>query len=595
MKDIRSLKKMIYQLNYILTRRQRKNAIGIFFAIFIGALFEMLGVSAMLPFIQVLAAPEELLNKRYIIVLMDLFGINDTSNLVLYICGGIILIYIIKNCYLLFSSYLQILFKTNLLQNLSVLMLQSYMNRPYKFFVNTNSGKIMRGITNDVAGVHDIIEIGFKLLSEILVAILISIYLLYIDCFLALGVLCAGTICLGVIIILFKGNLARVGKVNRESIAENNQYALQIVSGIKDIFVMQKKDAFLREYKNSYIKRTKASVSYNFAIACPERIIEVVCIIGIIGILFIRIRRGVDMALFVPQLAVFAMAAFRILPSISRISGYINGIIFYKSTLEAAYENIKDARDYMVSNEQKDKNERGARINEVSLEKEIVIQNIEFSYENGKKVIDDLAVRIKKGESIGIIGESGAGKSTLSDILLGLYTPQRGKVCLDGKDIFEIPIAWSKLVGYVPQNVFLLDASIRDNVIFGDKEYNEEDIWRALESANLKEYVQKLPCKLDTVVGERGIKFSGGQRQRIAIARALYHNPDVLVLDEATSALDNDTEAAVMEAIEALQGHKTLIIIAHRLSTIRNCDKIYEIIDGKAVLRDKTEIFEALT
>ncbi|RHP90058.1 ATP-binding cassette domain-containing protein [Firmicutes bacterium AM59-13] len=201
---------------------------------------------------------------------------------------------------------------------------------------------------------------------------------------------------------------------------------------------------------------------------------------------------------------------------------------------------------------------------------------------------------MKKGESVAFIGESGAGKTTLADIILGLYIPQEGTVTVDGVSIYDIPQDWSRIVGYVPQSVYLLDDTIRNNILFGEKQMDDKKIWDALKQAQLYDFVKTLPDGLNTIVGERGIKFSGGQRQRIAIARALYYNPDILVLDEATSALDNETEEALMESIEALQGLKTLIIIAHRLSTIRNCDKIYEVKDGKIELRNKEEILKGI-
>ena len=215
-----------------------------------------------------------------------------------------------------------------------------------------------------------------------------------------------------------------------------------------------------------------------------------------------------------------------------------------------------------------------------------------FSYESRDlTVLSNLNMTIKKGTSVAFIGSSGAGKTTLADIILGLLTPQSGYVHMDGKDVYAMPEQWAQIIGYVPQNVFLIDDTVRNNVAFGLQDVDDQLIWEALEGAQLKEFIEALPYGLDTIVGERGVKFSGGQRQRIAIARALYNNPRILVLDEATSALDNDTENAVMEAVEALQGKMTLIIVAHRLTTIRNCDKIYEIKKGKAILRDKAEVF----
>lgn len=584
LKDLKTLFNMIHQVKSILSKRQRIQLVLLLFVILFGAIWEMLGVSVMYSFIQALMFPEQLMANPYMAPLLSLFHITDTGVLLSFTCLIIISVYLLKNLILLLSSYLQIRYKTSLLQKLSVLMLKSYMNHPYSFFVNTNSGKILRGITNDTSSVHDIIEVSLKLISEAFVVILIGFFIFCTDAVMALGILIVGTFCLLLLLVLFKKKLSAMGHLNREAFAENNNLALQIVSGIKDIFVSQKREYFLGAYDNSYTKRRTATTSFQFSSACPERIIEAVCVTGILGITLLRLKSGVELEIFIPQLAVFAMAAFRILPSISRISGYINSLIFNRPALESAYDNIMDAKQYLIRNENKETFKETCQ--DISFEKEVCFNNICWHYKNQEKdVLHNLSLTITKGTSIGIIGESGAGKSTFSDIVLGLYQPQSGSVTVDGNDIFQIPIGWSRLINYVPQVVFLLDNTIRNNVAFGEDYVEDKAVWNALELANLKDFVKSLPDGLDTMVGERGIKFSGGQRQRIAIARALYRNPDILVLDEATSALDNDTETAVMDAINTLQGQKTLIIIAHRLSTIEKCDKIYKIEKGKCILQ----------
>lgn len=272
-------------------------------------------------------------------------------------------------------------------------------------------------------------------------------------------------------------------------------------------------------------------------------------------------------------------------------------MVFYRPTLEEAFVNITAAREYENELTEYQKLHGGvdeAHMGEVSFKKQVVVKNVRFKYKKAKEpVLQNISLTITKGESIALIGASGAGKTTMADVMLGLLHPESGTVEMDGIDIFSMPKHWAKIIGYVPQMVFLTDDTIRNNVSFGltRDEIDDDRIWHALEQAQLADFVRKLPKQLDTIVGERGIKFSGGQRQRIAIARALYNEPEILVLDEATSALDNETETAVMEAIDALQGQKTLIIVAHRLTTIRNCDKIYEICDGHAIERAKEEIF----
>ena len=229
-----------------------------------------------------------------------------------------------------------------------------------------------------------------------------------------------------------------------------------------------------------------------------------------------------------------------------------------------------------------------------NFEKELTLSHVTFSYEaRDLTVIDDLNMTIKKGASVAFIGSSGAGKTTLADIILALLKPKSGQILMDGIDIEDLGGRWHQIIGYVPQSIYMTDDTIRRNIAFGiaDGEIDDEKVWKALEMAQMKDFVMNLSMGLDTIVGEWGVQFSGGQRQRIAIARALYNNPDIIIMDEATAALDTETETAVMESIDALQGIKTLIIVAHRLTTIKNCDVIYEIKDGMAIERKKEEIF----
>lgn len=589
MKDIRTLKKMICQLMTILDKKQRLQMLGMMIVILIGTVFELLGVSAMLPFIQALLNPEELVKQRYISAIFKVFNITATGNIVTKVGVGIIVIYLIKNIYLSISSYLQVAYGNNIKRQLSVLMLKSYMNRPYSFFVENGSGVILRGVGSDIEGVYRTVLNLFKMASEGFVVVGIAVYLFVIDSILALGVVVVGVICMGVIVLGVKKVLTKLSRIFRESSAELGKLIVQINSGIKDIFTFNKRDYFIKKYDKTYEKSNEAETRQTFFGLLPERIIEASCVSGIIGMVLIRLGLGVDPIEFVPQLAVFAMGAFRMLPSISRLTGYISSLIYNRTMLDATYENYISARDYM--------NSERIMVNEdvedgnLSFDRELEIKNIDWQYPQGEsKVLNGLDLVIRKGEAVGIIGESGSGKSTLADLVLRLYKPQAGEILMDGIDISSIPDTWSRVLSYVPQSVFLMDDTIRANVEFGSENVADEKVWKALERASLDDFVRGLPDGLDTIVGERGVKFSGGQRQRIAIARALFTNPQILVLDEATSALDNETEEAVMDAINSLAGSVTLIIIAHRVATLKNCDRIYEIIGGKAVERDKGEV-----
>lgn len=297
-------------------------------------------------------------------------------------------------------------------------------------------------------------------------------------------------------------------------------------------------------------------------------------------IVCVKVALGADAVTFIPTITVFAVAAFRMLPSANRMAEYLSRIMFSKPAIDAIYHDLQEI-DRLTENLKTIED-----TDEISFEKEIRVENISFHYPGTEKeVFSHASLVIPKNKSVAFIGPSGQGKTTLADIILGLLEPQEGAVLVDGKDIRRGMHAWNRKLGYIPQSISLLDASIRDNILFGieREEIDEGRLWEALREAQLKEFIDTLEDGLDTVIGEGGVRLSGGQRQRIGIARALYHNPQVLVLDEATSALDNDTEAAVMEAIDYLAGSKTLIIIAHRLSTIQNCDLVYTIEGGRIV------------
>jgi len=276
------------------------------------------------------------------------------------------------------------------------------------------------------------------------------------------------------------------------------------------------------------------------------------------------------------------------LPSFNRITGYMGGIMFNKPSIDAVYKDLKEIEVLLRQQEQEEQ-----ETEKLPFADKLTVENVTFQYpENDRVILNKANLTVRKNTSVAFIGASGAGKTTLADLILGLFEPQEGRIAVDGTDIKGHMKAWHQCIGYIPQNIYLMDDTIRANITFGipDKQIDEAQIRRALKEAQLEQFVDSLPDGLDTEIGDRGVKLSGGQRQRIGIARALYRNPEVLVLDEATSALDNDTEKEVMQAIDGLHGTRTMIVIAHRLSTIRNCDEIYEVGNGTIVERDKDEI-----
>lgn len=593
--NIYALGRIVVQLGYIMDKKQQKESIAVFLCMILSSALELLGVSAIYPFLQIMLTPDEMKGKWYIRWLYDLNPDMSEKTTILFLGIVIMLIYLFKNAFMIASAYVRVSFASKFQRELSIKMLIAYLKHPYQFFLNINSSEIIRGIGSDITGVYQILLNLFTLIAEVLTITVLGLFLFRTDAMMTIGAMALAFLCLVATILGFKDKMKKAGCNARIASGLKSQHGYQVVMGIKEIMVLDRKQNFIEQYSEAATLEQTALVTNGVVEACPDRILEGVCIGGIFGIVCIRIASGIQLGSFIPVLGTFAMAAFKILPSISKISSRINAIIYYQVSLKGTYDNLRNANAFELEMEQ---NVLKGDDNETDRERiwfthELKIDYVTWKYLNAKEnVLEAVQINIKKGEAVALIGSSGAGKTTLADIIMGLLHPQSGTVYMDGIDIFTIPHQWARIIGYVPQSVFLIDDTVRNNVAFGLKknEISDEKVWDALQQAQLKGFVEELSYGLDTIVGERGVKFSGGQRQRIAIARALYENPDILVLDEATSALDNETETAVMESIEALQGSKTLIIVAHRLTTIRNCDVIYEIRDGKAVKRNKDEV-----
>ncbi|MDE7030645.1 MAG: ABC transporter ATP-binding protein/permease, partial [Lachnospiraceae bacterium] len=382
---------------------------------------------------------------------------------------------------------------------------------------------------------------------------------------------------------VLKPRLSKLGEKNQAIQSRIAKWRIQAIYGIKDVKVLHREAFFADNYESSgkigagYAKRH--AVLNNL----PRLLIETIFMASILGYIIVYISMGNDASSLVPMLAAFAIAAIRMMPSVNRINTYMTDISYFRPCLDYVYEN-------MNINEISKRNNQALRPADMSkkmqIRDKIELKGIVYAYPNTDKLIFDRAdMTVPHGKSVGIMGPSGAGKSTIVDILLGLLKVREGKITCDGVDIFDNYPAWLSQIGYIPQSIYLVDEPVRNNIAFGiaDADINDARIWEVLEEAQLAEFIRGLPEGLDTSIGDRGVRISGGQRQRLGIARALYHDPEILVFDEATSALDNETEAAVMDAINSFHGRKTMVIIAHRLNTIEKCDIIYRVDDGKIV------------
>lgn len=591
-RDIKTFFRTIAQLKELLSQRQQKQAVGVFLLIFLGAIFETLGVAAILPFISAVMSPSLLWENKYIALLSDVLNITKDTELIIFLGIGISIVYILKNLFLMFVTYAEAKFRTSFVYELSKMMMHSYLKRPYTYFLDTNSAEMMRGVTDDINGTSELIVAIFKICSLCLMIFGIGCFLLIQDPGMAIGIIILAVAVFFVIISTIKKKTKALGVLKLKLVTEANKYAYQAFNGIKEITIMKREDYFLNNYTSVNIKKKNADVTYSCISTCPDRIIEAVFLIGIVAMICVQVATGKLSDSFIPNLAAFAIGAMRILPSLSTLTARMTQLMYLRPALAGICANIEAARNQeriILENQKEADTGSGLAV----FQDVISLKGVSWKYPNSAVyILENADMEIKRGDSIALVGKSGAGKTTLADILLGLLKPETGSVLMDGTDIFSIPYSWCRIIGYVPQTVYLIDDTVRNNVSFGisEKEIDDTKIWRALEKAQIREFIEELPEGLDTVIGERGIKFSGGQRQRIAIARALYHDPDILVFDEATAALDSETEQAVMEAIDALQGYKTLIIIAHRLNTIRHCNHFFEVEGRKIVEKSREEV-----
>lgn len=582
---------ILKKLNYIINSKQKRKLVFVYIVAFIGSMWELLGVASIIPFLTTVMTPEKAEEQWYSALVTEMFGATDPIERMTILGLIMIVIYIVKNVYLMFSTYVQASFSTGVQKDLSVRLTRTYLGSSYLFHLDHNSSILIRSVNQDVAGVFGMFFYLFRIVSELFTLASISLLIIILDPVMAISLVLILGSCMLLLIFGLKKLMKFFSRQEQNCEGRMLQYLTQAFNGIKEILVKNRQKYFVDAFEEASTTNARATKINYFLNSITTNIYEMVCICGFLAIVIIRLRVVDDIGEFVTKLGTVALAAFRLFPSMGRLTTNTNGMIYNRVRLDYVYENLKEIEndEEYVTRLKEDKDER------LGFEKDLEIKDIEWRYPTGQEdVLNGAGFVINKGESIALIGPSGAGKTTMADVILGLLKPQKGNVLLDGVDVYEHPSAWSKVIGYVPQAVYLTDDTIRSNVAFGidEKDIDEERVWQALEEAQLADYIRKQPEGLDTMVGERGVRLSGGQRQRIAIARALYDNPQILVLDEATSALDNETETAVMEAIDSLQGSKTMIIVAHRLSTIRNCNKIYEISGGKATLRDKEEVLK---
>lgn len=582
---------MLKKINYVLDKRQKINLCILLVIILISAFVELLGVSAILPIVNIALDPSYIEKEWYLTMLMEWLRFTDPKQMLVFLAFVLIAIYVVKNLYITLVYYLQYRFVFNNQKRLAVKMMESYMHQNYLFHVSKNVAELQRNVTSDVNGFFTAVLNALQFVAEFSVCVSLVIFLFTLDFITTIAVAVMVVLAGVFFALVYKKVLVQKGERNRELNVQVTKWILQAFSGIKEIKVANNEKFFVHNYEDNYGQFAVLQRQQSMLKFLPRPLMETLCICGILLILVVKLQFGADLESFIPVLTAFAFAAFRMLPSFNRITGFLGGIMFDLPAIDAVYHDLAEIAQLM---EQKQK-EVDYTAN-IVLENRLEMEHISFHYpESEQWILQDANLQITKNSSIALIGASGAGKTTAVDIILGLLEPQSGCVTVDGMDIRKQMYSWHQCIGYIPQTIYLMDDTIRANIAFGipEDEVDDERIEQAMKEAQLDQFVDLLPEQTHTIIGDRGVKLSGGQRQRIGIARALYRNPQVLILDEATSALDNETEKEVMEAIDGLHGQRTMIVIAHRLTTIKNCDAIYEVADGKITKKMHQEIFGA--
>ena len=585
---------LLQKVSYLFDRKQKRQIAGLALLILIGGLLETVGVSMLLPVVQAIMDPEQLMENELVGKVTKALHIETSRQLIILMLGALIALYVVKNAYLLFQTYVQNTFVTRNRNRMISRVMREFLNRPYEEYLGADIPTVFRLTDSDIPNAFQLILVMIQMVTEIVVAGFLCIVLVVVSPAMSLFIFC---IFLGMTLMItkvLKPRLNAIGHKNQQIQSRIAKWRIQSIYGLKDVKVLHREEFFVRNYYES--GAIGADVARNYAVFnnLPRLLIETIFMASMLLFIMLYMLRGGNITVLIPQLSAFAVAGIRVMPGTNRINTYLSEIAYSQPCLDYLYENL-------TANMKMDVNGSvtglarggGAQTQEVRthLQDKIVLDHITYAYPNTEKnIFTDAHMEVKKGQSVGIMGPSGAGKSTVVDILLGLLRVQAGTITCDGVNIFDNYADWLSKIGYIPQSIYLIDESIRDNIAFGidaDK-IDDRRIWEVLEEAQLKEFVEELPEGLDTTIGDRGVRISGGQRQRLGIARALFHNPEILVFDEATSALDNDTEKAVMDAINNFHGRKTMVIIAHRLNTIAKCDVIYKV-DGEKIVETKLQ------
>lgn len=559
----------------LLTSAERRSMVVLFGLMLIGMVLEMMGVGLVIPAFALLSQSNLAHNYPALQPVLQWLGNPSQQSLIV---GGLLVlvgIYLIKTIFMGLLTWLQMRFSFGVRAQLSQRLFTVYLRQPYAFHLQRNSAQLVLNVMNRVATfvAHGVLP-GLTFLTESLVLLGMCSLLFFFE---PLGTL----IVMGMFGIVAIGShrftrrrFTRWGEALQYHESLRIQHLQQGLGSVKDLKLLGRETDFLEQYRIHNKQSARFDQMQSTLQALPRLWLELFAVISLAILVITMLAQGREPEAVLPTLALFAAVAFRLMPSVNRVLNSMQLLRFGLAVIDILYTELNLATPEIT----------GTHSSNTPFRTAMEVNQITYTYPGvAKPTLKNITLSIQRGESVGFIGSSGVGKSTLVDILIGLLTPDTGEVRVDGMDIQENLRNWQNQIGYVPQSIFLTDDTLRRNVAFGlaNEQIDDVAVQRAIQGAQLEDYVAMLPGGLETIVGERGIRLSGGQRQRIGIARALYHDPKVLVMDEATSSLDAAIDHDVMQAVKALKGTKTILIIAHRLSTVASCDRLYRIEQGR--------------
>ena len=575
--------KSFFKIFTIFPRNELRYCALIVVCMVFGGVLEAVGIGAILPLISVMGQPNFLENNHVAMQCADLLHIRTHTELIVFMALGLVVLYVLKNTYLTWMINLQARFSMRQQVYYSNQLMASYLYKPYVYHLDHNSATLLRNVNSVGTAVFaNILMPTFALMAETITAFAIWIMLVFVDAFTA--ILVAGFMGAMIYVVMkaFRRKIVRQGELQMAYASEYIKWVNQGLGAIKETKVTGKEGYFLDRFSEAYIVFGNAYRIFQVFVQTPKLLIESLVISSLLLLIVVKLLLGNAPMEIVPLLGVLALAAFRLMPSANRMVAISNSIKFQMPFFEELYDELIE-----IKARRSRENAGFPPCSEavLSFNESIQISEVYFQYPHTeRKILDGISLDFPKGAFIGVTGASGAGKTTFIDILLGLMKPDQGKIEVDGQDIWKNIDGWRNMLAYVPQSIYLIDGSIRENIALGISEdrIDDDHIERVLRMAELDTFVKELPDGVETEVGERGVKLSGGQRQRIGIARALYLNPQILVLDEATSALDSETEQNITDTILKLKGQITIIAVAHRTSTLESCDIRVHFSEGKA-------------